>query len=342
MSKLFDFLSRLVEKVNQIKPDWSINDESSPAYISGRTHYDGRVKTCVVDQKTFDIDDVLEYDYSWYNESPFPALCTPGTYEIVWNGTPYTVSAQYNDDEEVIAYGDINRETTPFYIELSFSYDYDNTSLVSTRIVVDYTGKTQTITMSVNEVTGEYVKLPEVYIPENIMRKNDWVQSDYFQNDSTQPDYIKHKIGSTYLKKENVVKFDVTINRDESGNLTTTYVDFPQSGMNEFVDYTAYVSYGDGDEDGYYDLGWEEGHIYGTDDFSVTEEYISEGDSEKHVLCIECSRQYSGEVYIRLYAYEDVEKIVTVTQDAIPDTIARVSDLPITEQEIDVLTSLVN
>lgn len=97
---VLDALNEVNEKAS-VQSDWSVNDETSQAYVKNRTHWEEPpIDTLLVPEQTVSFTLLEEDGFSMYiAEDPFQLDLVEGeTYKIVWDGVEYTCNGTVNYD----------------------------------------------------------------------------------------------------------------------------------------------------------------------------------------------------------------------------------------------------
>lgn len=93
----------------QSAKDWSVNDETDPAYVKNRTHWveDGVIE--IIPEQTFTVDS--DMGGAFLTEPLSTSLIADKTYTIQWNGTEYTSVAQVVQEDGItigVAIGNVD------------------------------------------------------------------------------------------------------------------------------------------------------------------------------------------------------------------------------------------
>ena len=156
----YEIVDAKAREMASVQPDWSVNDESNPAFIKNRPFYTSDpVEVTVIEEQTVNIGS------SGYKQLNSNAYFVEGqTYIVNFNGTSYECVAWYNGSNAVLLgngdiYGGANMGgDEPFSIDSYVEgHPYLNVSSAG-----DYT-------VSVSTMETEIVKIPEKYLPDNVL-----------------------------------------------------------------------------------------------------------------------------------------------------------------------------
>lgn len=202
-----EYVNSLLESAN-VQPDWNVNDETDPAFISNRTHYEKAVRSVeIFSNKTY------SFLYNGYNhpnakiDSFANAPITEGCIiEIVIDGKSYFDTVTDNLGNSVLINGADNGQNIKFY------YAY-----YSGELFINQSFGEGAHTISVYVVRHfELKELDEKYIPDTIARKSDIIQPDWNQNDSSSAAYIQNKPFESIIEhKDIVLEFDGSLDGRE-------------------------------------------------------------------------------------------------------------------------------
>lgn len=171
--------------------DWTQNDINAHNYINNRSHYEETIN------KDFYSNDNLIIYADQYKESFLKVFFQEGAeYTIVWNGQTYTCTARDDGYDDIY----IGNQRIAFEV-MGWTFPEDIVSnepfflatYAPDRWSIIMTADEGTFSISIKE-TEKYVKqLDEKYIPDSILRVQDWKQADWNQEDDTAKDFIKNK-----------------------------------------------------------------------------------------------------------------------------------------------------
>lgn len=152
----------------QIQPDWSVNDESDPAYVKNRTHWS---KISQVELLSDYQAEASSIGFAIKNQI---SAVVGRTYIINWNGTLYTCVAGTFDGLTIVGnagqFG-MNDTGEPFLI--AFYPDYYVSALGYYAEILPLDGST-TCTISIIEQIEDVHKIDNKYLPDEVVAKYDW------------------------------------------------------------------------------------------------------------------------------------------------------------------------
>lgn len=206
LKEIDDVLENLDEVIenSQTQSDWNQNDTSKSDYIKNRPFYEGSREIIVLEEKDRDFniasgDSVIMYTYNFTEDekliidSVFQEY-TNYTLNIIFDGATY---------KQVYTLKEADEYHSSKYLSISydenelpgFEFDFTNMSVVSPFI----SGGIHTI--GIKSVGSSIVKIPEKFLPENVLKQSDWNQ-----NDETQLDYIKNRpFYENNIRTENII-----------------------------------------------------------------------------------------------------------------------------------------
>lgn len=350
-----------------VQSDYEQHDSAATDYIKNRPFY--RESVLLLDKNiTVETNDEGANVYASFNWADFEV---GHTYEVTFDGKVYEcVGKEYYSSTDNLRYVYLGN----YMVEPSLLETVDEEELTENNVedtgepflilaLGIYTAEPGTYDLKVEDILS-FKQLDEIFIPSTIARVSDIPQSDYNQNDSSAMDYVKNR--PFYDTNETVFDEDVTTadeddmgcaiyqspdafgaNMAEGDNVTVIY-------NNE--EYSLVIMDNNGDEDGAYAGNIS---IYGIPMLMAVasvyeqtiEEYLAENPSfEKFTVdtgepfCIAFAAESIGFFTKEPGTYHftiSTGELKQLDEKYIPDTIARVSDIPTGGADID-LTNIPN
>lgn len=201
--------TNLPEAPEVAQADWSVNDESDPAYVRGRTHWCERNTEVVLTETT------VETEFSSTYNRPYAAIDAPHvdrsakSCTIVFDGVPYEYDNEYIAYHGGARFGNLALHDScvsdtgePFYLDLYTGY-----------VLTETAGEH---TLSIEALIDEtYHPLDEKYIPDTVATK----------------EYVDEKGGSAKIDCVNVDNLSVDDMIEYAKNLKDFWLfDFGTSG----------------------------------------------------------------------------------------------------------------
>lgn len=193
----------------ELQPDWSVNDETSPAYVKNRTHWKGdTVETVVLEETTVEVHEYEQVSTSLYFE-------LGETYTVMFNGELY----------ECVAWG---KEGNVVYIGNGSIYGgeglggnepfcFDSSSDNGCYLNVLEDG---TYTISISKIVTEIHKLSTEFLPDEVLVKSDWnAAEDELGHIINRTHYIEEVLEGT-IPETTVTFGDATIPEYDTGTAT--------------------------------------------------------------------------------------------------------------------------
>ena len=158
-----DTIARVEDIPEQVQSDWSVNDETNPAYVKNRTHWkNDPIETVFLEETTVEVHGYAQVSTSLHFE-------LGETYTVMFNGEKYECVAWDGEGEAVcigngsIYGGEGLGGNEPFSCD---SYNHDGCYL---NVAED-----GIYTISISKIVTEIHKLPIEFLPDEVLAKPDW------------------------------------------------------------------------------------------------------------------------------------------------------------------------
>lgn len=362
MSKLFDLLSTVIGKLNktvstdkqqltdeqkaQAKAnlgisdidsgggDWNQNDPNCNDYVQNRTHWKEDDTIELLSPTIFTPDNtVLQTDWD------ARTLSSDDTVSFIIDGVEYVTHVDVTDSS--YAYY-VNAEV---YTDGSLFRISDGMDGKLNVDVVDsgYFTSHEQCQVQILRTRTTYHILSDKYIPDNIARRSE-VQGDWNVNDYADTRYIRNKpfyhipATSVDVYRDHVVTRNyqqINCKLDADCHYSVLWLDETHTFISKWVPHLSSVYIGNLSL-GYSDRDYEDS---GEDFLIVYDCMENSGTSELYLSQSWLDFYDGGEVRIAI-DHNFPEELVKLDEKFIPDTVARVSDMPITEDELDQLDAL--
>lgn len=351
------------------KPDWNENDPDAAGYVQNRTHYYNVSNNIVMPLQTFDFTsdtiswgDIYEGDVEY--DTPFYDLIHSSCDKFIFNYNGQDYELVKKDTYGDLLFGDTNFETAPFYLNVDRIYIQYYGETYYTFKLTKQSNTTESITLSVTEVKEDLKQLDEIFIPDTISRV-DYVlnsienrsKSNWLENDSTKAEYIVSRPGGYTVREYGDVVQKCTIHFTSSDTYTIT--GGTPGRIRELLEGDGPLTVTWNNVPYQFDKSTKQ-DVEGTNGESYSL-YVGDIDVINYPFCIEFWTNWGADYGVRIKKSTDTPEDITlimngyglvakrfdqqylpeIPAEKIASSIARITDLPIKDEEIDSLTALV-
>lgn len=307
---------------NIAQSDWNQMDENAPDYVKNKTHYDGFQSVTV--EWDGNIEGLGEPLYGGYYKV---SDLTPSVDEL---SDALAICSFFGSNRPAPIYAEQDPEhsnvVSSSYIAVVYSpFDFEGNHYEAGLYFL-YTNAGNVFIKSLAYDKHELKQLDEKFIPDTIARSIDVAQADWSQIDESAPDYIKNR---THYKVDAIIE--------------TRH--FPEDGMTSSINDMEFANllYENYKTAEYVHLGFNRpmtysGIRYDSESGFAYNLYLNAPNVDIYVLLPRENNELTGEIQLIDYYGNRIsgsisitvaeEEIVQLDEKFIPDTIARVSDIP--------------